>query len=54
MQGTDLPLSCHPLTLQAIDKLLREHVLPTIPKLLQDEDHMPLYALKVRQQGPGE
>ncbi len=32
----------------AIDKLLRSHIFPTIPKLLQDEDPMPLYALKVR------
>lgn len=30
-----------------IDTLLRQHVFPTIPKLLQDEDPMPLYALKV-------
>ena len=31
----------------AIDGLLRGHIFPTIPKLLQDEDPMPLYALKV-------
>ena len=31
----------------AIDELLRQHIFPTIPKLLQDEDPMPLYALKV-------
>jgi len=36
------------LATQAIDTLLRGHIFPTIPKLLQDEDPMPLYALKVR------
>ena len=30
-----------------IDSLLRDTILPTIPRLLQDEDPMPLYALKL-------
>lgn len=30
-----------------IDALLRDTILPTIPRLLQDEDPMPLYALKL-------
>lgn len=37
----------------AIDGLLRGHIFPTIPKLLQDEDPMPLYALKVRERDRG-
>lgn len=31
-----------------IDRVLRSHILPLVPRLLQDEDPMPLYALKVR------
>lgn len=35
------------LATAVIDQLLRSHVFPTIPQLLQDEDPMPLYALKL-------
>lgn len=31
----------------ALDALLQQHVLPMIPRLLKDEDPMPLYALKL-------
>ena len=31
----------------AVDQLMASHVLPMVPHLLQDEDPMPLYALKV-------
>lgn len=31
----------------ALDGLLRQHVVPLVPVLLQQEDPMPLYALKV-------
>ena len=31
----------------ALDMLLRQHVVPLVPVLLQHEDPMPLYALKV-------
>ncbi len=30
-----------------IDRVLRSHILPLVPRLLRDEDPMPLYALKV-------
>jgi hypothetical protein len=33
----------------ALDMLLRRHVVPLVPVLLELEDPMPLYALKVRQ-----
>lgn len=32
---------------QALDMLLRKHVVPLVPVLLQQEEPMPLYALKV-------
>lgn len=32
---------------QALDVLLRQHVVPLVPVLLQQEEPMPLYALKV-------
>lgn len=32
---------------QAMDVLLRQHVVPLVPVLLQQEEPMPLYALKV-------
>lgn len=32
----------------ALDELLREHVVPLVPVLLEQEEPMPLYALKVR------
>ncbi|KXZ51880.1 hypothetical protein GPECTOR_11g315 [Gonium pectorale] len=31
----------------AIDRVLRSHILPLVPRLLRDEDPMPLYALKL-------
>lgn len=35
-----------------IDALLTQRILPLIPRLLQEEDPMPLYALKVRLSSP--
>jgi len=37
----------------ALDGLLRQHVVPLVPVLLQQEDPMPLYALKVGCAGDG-
>lgn len=34
-----------------IDRVLRSHILPLVPRLLRDEDPMPLYALKVCVEG---
>lgn len=40
-------VAADPVSKEAVDRLISEHVLVLVPGLLGDEDPMPLYALKL-------